>query len=125
MASREHARTIAGDVVDAYNRKDETALAALYSDDVALWSPLSEDSSGKEHVLAHIRDLFRRLPDERMTVDTMITDGETVVLELTSQGTSADKPYELVFTEILEIRKDKVTSIKTYIDPDDVEQAEA
>jgi ketosteroid isomerase-like protein len=125
MAGREHARAIAGDVVDAYNRKDETALAALYSDDVALWSSLGEVGVGKEHVLAHIRDLFRRLPDERMTVDTMITDGETIVLELTSHGTSAYKPYELVFTEILEIRNGKVTSIETYIDPDDVEQAEA
>lgn len=124
MADREAARRLVGELVDAYNRKDAAAIADLYHPDVRLWSSLGEDSQGQEQVLRHIQELFRRLPDERMYADTVVTDGETVVIEVTSRGTSSKGPYEISFTEVLEVVDGAIASIKTYIDPEEVEAVE-
>jgi steroid delta-isomerase-like uncharacterized protein len=124
MLDRDHARGLLDRLVAAYNRKDVTALATLYDEDVTLWSSLGEESSGKGAVLHHVRSLFRRLPDETMTAETVVTDGETVVAEFTSRGTSADgQPYELRFTEVFQLRDGLITEIKTYIDPEEVTSA--
>lgn len=125
MDARIEARHVVGELVAAYNRKDASALESLYAEEVSLWSTLGEDTKGKESVLAHIHHLFDRLPDEKMSVDTLVTDGETVILEVTSTGTSGGAPYTLVFTEVLEVRNGQIVSVKTYVDPDDVAVVEA
>lgn len=125
MASRDTARIIVRQIVDAYNRKDIGALEAIYAEDVTLWSSLGEDATGSDLVLGHVGDLFRRLPDEHMTADTVITDGATVVVELTSRGTGASgKPYEICFTEVFDITEGRVSGVMTYIDPEDIVAAE-
>lgn len=116
-AQREEARGVVENVVRLYNDKDLEGLSALYADDITLWSSLGAEASSKQEFLDHIRHLFDRLPDERMTADVVVTDGSTAVIELTSRGTDNGAPYEISFTEVFEIEDGLLTSVKTYIDP--------
>jgi uncharacterized protein (TIGR02246 family) len=125
MTGRDDARAILERLIVAYNEKDDAILASLYHPDVRLWSSLGESTEGREQVLQHVRDLFRRLPDERMAADTVVTDGDTVVVELTSRGSSNGSPYEIRFTEVFEIDGGLIAGIKTYIDPEDVAAVES
>ena len=118
MGSKEEARAVIERLVARYNEKDVEGLAALYADDVTVWSSLGAESATKQEFVDHIRELFHRLPDERMTADVIVTDGDTVVLELTSHGTARGAPYEITFTEVFEIVEGVLTSVKTYIDPE-------
>jgi ketosteroid isomerase-like protein len=125
MQNRETARRLVGEVVDAYNRKDLQALGKLYDPGIELWSSLGESATGRQEVMGHIAELFQRLPDEHMTAETVVADAESVVVELTSRGTSATgQPYELQFTEVFEVSDGQISSIKTYIDPRQVEAVE-
>jgi uncharacterized protein (TIGR02246 family) len=125
MTGRDDARALLDRLIVAYNEKDDATLASLYHPDIRLWSSLGESTQGREQVLHHVRDLFRRLPDERMTADTVVTDGDTVVVELTSSGRSDGAPYQIRFTEVFEIADGLIAGIKTYIDPDDVAAVES
>lgn len=118
MVQRQDARAVVEQVVRLYNDKDLEGLAALYAEDITLWSSLGGEASGKSEFLEHIRHLFDRLPDERMTADVVVTDGTTAVAELTSRGTADGEPYEISFTEVFEIENGRLTSVRTYIDPD-------
>lgn len=118
MPQREDARALVERIVRLYNDKDLDGLSALYAEDITLWSSLGAEASGKQGFLAHIQDLFDRLPDEHMTADLVVTDGSTAVLELTSRGTDDGSPYQISFTEVFEIANGLLTSVKTYIDPE-------
>lgn len=121
MDAREAAKAVVAALVEAYNSKDADALARIYADDVRLWSTLGAEVVGADAVLEHVRELFRILPDETMTADVVVGDGETVVAEFTSRGTdSRGTPYELRFTEVFEVVDGRVAAISTYVDPDDV-----
>lgn len=122
MSDRKAARQSLTRLIDAYNTKDPDALAGLYAADVVLWSSLGAETTGRDSVLAHARELFAALPDETMSADTVVTDGDTIVVEFTSTGTDAnDEPYQIEFTEVFEVVDGQFTEIRTYIDPDVVE----
>ncbi len=126
MQNRDTARRLVGEVVDAYNRKDLEVLGELYNPEIELWSSLGESATGRQEVMGHIAELFKRLPDEHMTAETVVADDDSVVVELTSRGTSATgRPYELRFTEVFEVADGLISGIKTYIDPRQVEAVEA
>lgn len=122
MGDKQQARERLRRLIDAYNSKDREALSNLYTDDISLWTSLGGSVTGKDEVLAHIDELFEKLSDERMTADTVITDGETIVVELTSTGSDVKgNPYEFQFTEVFELENGRFVRIRTYIDPDIVE----
>lgn len=124
MPSREQARRLIDRLVDAYNAHDTDALVALYDPDVTYWSALGGTKKGIEEVRAQIDELHATLPDEQMEARTVITDGEVIVVEFESTGTSpAGKPYAIEFTEVFELRDGKIGSIKVYLDPLEVEAA--
>lgn len=121
MRDKESARELLRRLVNAYNAKDRETLAELYDKEISLWSSLGEAATGRDDVLSHVGELFDALPDERMRANTVITDGDTIVVEFTSTGTNAsNEPYELRFTEVFELKAGKFSEIRTYIDPDDV-----
>lgn len=121
MRDKESARELLRQLVDAYNAKDRETLAELYDEKISLWSSLGEAATGRDEVLSHVGELFDALPDEKMRADTVITDGDTIVVEFTSTGTDASgESYELRFTEVFELKGGKFSEIRTYIDPDDV-----
>lgn len=117
------ARAVVARLTDAYNRKDEEALAALYHPHLTYWSSLSGTLEGKEAVLAHLRELFERLPDEQMRAVNVVTDGETAVVEFESTGT-AGRPYRIGFTEVMSFSDGLVSAIAVYLDPEEVTSAQ-
>lgn len=121
MSNRDNAKNLIRQMVAAYNAKDAAAIAPLYADDVRLWSAIGPDVRGKTAALAHLQELFTTLPDEEMELETIVSDGETVVIEVTSRGTGPDGDlYEISFTEVFRVEGNRVGEIRTYIDPDDV-----
>ncbi len=119
--SRRSARDVVTRIVEAYNSKDADALAALYQPDARYWSALDDWQEGITAIRSHIEDLHRKLPDEQMSIDAVMTDGDVVVAEFTSAGTSpASLPYRISFTEVIELRDGKIASVKVYLDPDEV-----
>ena len=75
-------------------------------------------------IKAHIEELHSTLPDEQMEALAVVTDGDTVVVEFRSSGTApTGKPYRLDFTEVMELRDGKISMVKVYLDPDEVERA--
>lgn len=120
-ASRNSAREIVTRIVEAYNAKDANALADLYHADARYWSALGDWQEGLPVIRSHIKDLHRRLPDEQMSIDAIMTDGDVIVAEFTSSGTApAGKPYQISFTEVIELRDGKIASVMVYLDPDEV-----
>lgn len=121
MTGRAEAKNLIMRMVTAYNRKDTDAVSAIYADDIRLWSAIGPDVRGKSAAVAHLRELFAALPDEHMTLDTIVSDGDTVVIEVTSRGTDPQgASYEIAFTEVFRVSDHRVREIRTYIDPDDV-----
>ena len=121
MGSKEAARQLIGQIVAAYNLRDTDSLVGFYQPDITYWSALGGLQEGVEAVRQHIDHLHETLPDERMRAETVITDGELIVVEFESTGTNpAGKRYSIEFTEVFELRDGKVASIKTYLDPEEV-----
>lgn len=124
--SRESAREIVARIVEAYNAKDADGLAALYHPDARYWSPLGDWQDGLPAIKAHIEELHRTLPDEQMEPLAVMTDGHTVVVEFRSSGTApSGKPYQIEFTEVIELDEGKISTVKVYLDPDEVERVMA
>jgi len=122
-ASRRSAREIVTRIVEAYNAKDADALAELYLPDARYWSALGDWQEGIAAIRSHIEDLHRRLPDEQMTIDAVMTDGEAIVAEFTSAGTApSGLPYQISFTEVIELRNGKIASVMVYLDPEEIDR---
>jgi uncharacterized protein (TIGR02246 family) len=121
--AREAVRSVVAELVRAYNAKNRKAIAALYHEDARYWSALGDWQDGLSEILSHIEDLHRKLPDEKMEVKALATDGESVVVEFASTGTApSGAPYELEFTEVIELVEGKIRTVKVYLDPAEVEQ---
>ena len=122
-ASRRSAREIVTQIVEAYNAKDVDALADLYQPDARYWSALGDWQEGLTAIRSHIEDLHRRLPDEQMTIDAVMTDGAAIVAEFTSAGTApSGLPYKFSFTEVIELRDGKIASVMVYLDPEEIDR---
>lgn len=119
--TRRSARAIVNRIVEAYNAKDANALADLYHPEARYWSALDGWQEGLPVIRSHIEDLHQRLPDEQMSVDAIMTDGDVVVVEFTSSGTAPNgEPYRISFAEVIELRNGKIASVMVYLDPDEI-----
>lgn len=121
-AQRDPARQLVRRLVEAYNAKDAQGITDLYHPDARYWSALGDWQEGLPAIKAHLEELHRTLPDEQMEPLAVITDGATVVVEFRSSGTApSGRPYEIEFTEVIELRDGKIATVKVYLDPDEVE----
>ncbi len=124
MGSKDDARLLVDQMVAAYNGRDIDALVGLYQPGITYWSAIDGLQEGVDAVREHLDHLHETLPDEQMLAQTVITDGELVVVEFESTGTNpAGKAYTIEFTEVFEVDDGKVASIKVYLDPEEVEKA--
>ena len=118
---RTAARTLVQELVERYNAKDVDGLIALYHSNAAYWSPLGDWQRGVDHIRTQLEELHRTLPDEQMAILSLMTDGETAVVEFASTGTApSGKPYRIEFTEVLDIRDGKIERVRVYLDPEEV-----
>jgi len=124
MGSKDAARLLVDQIVAAYNSRDIDALVALYRPEITYWSAIDGLQEGVDAVREHLDHLHETLPDEQMRAQTVITDGELVVVEFESTGTNpAGNPYAIEFTEVFELDDGKIASINVYLDPEEVERA--
>lgn len=121
-ASREESRAIVERIVAAYNAKDADALAALYHPDARYWSALGDWQEGLPAIRGHIEELHRTLPDEQMETLSLIGGPDLAVAEFRSTGTApSGEPYMIEFTEVIELRDGRISQVKVYLDPEEVQ----
>ena len=121
MTTGASAGRLVDQLVSAYNSRTTNVLLDLYHPDVTYWSVVDGTCEGRQAVIDHIEHLHTLLPDEQMRAKTVTADDKVIVVEFESTGTGADRrAYLIEFTEVFEIADGKVTSIKVYLDPDDV-----
>lgn len=74
----------------AFEREDVAALAACYTDDCEVISPIFHTLRGRLEVEGSFRDLFRALSERKIHVDDIIVDSvevERALLVVTAQST--------------------------------------
>lgn len=89
--TRDDIQTFVNKLMELYERADERALTACYTDDATVDSPMLGRRSGVEQIQGSFHDLFRVLANWRITVDNTVIDavnGRAVVL-VTAQATHA------------------------------------
>jgi len=117
-------RDLIARLIDAYNRKNERDLGTLYHPEISYWSSLGGEHHGKAAMLDHVRTLFRELPDELIRALTIVTDGETTVVEFESTARApGGGSYTIGFTEVIEVKAGLLAGVKVYLDPDEVAAA--
>jgi steroid delta-isomerase-like uncharacterized protein len=74
--------------VEAFNRKDARAFAALYAVDAIVIDPLySQPLKGRDAIEQDIEEVLRAFPDARFTLGAVLEAGETAALEYNLRGT--------------------------------------
>jgi steroid delta-isomerase-like uncharacterized protein len=76
------------EIVDAFNRHDADAFAALYAHDATAHDPqYAEPLGGREAIKKDIEDFFTALPDVRAKVLSSVAGGDTIAFEVEVIGT--------------------------------------
>ena len=74
--------------LDAMNRRDAPAVAALYHEDAVVWQlPAGEPLVGRQAELAALLAFFQAFPDNSTHREALFEAGAWVVLEWCSEGT--------------------------------------
>lgn len=74
--------------IEAFNRHDADAFAALYADNATAIDPQYERPlQGKEQIRKDIADFFVAFPDARATVEALVTQGDRAAFEVEVTGT--------------------------------------
>ncbi len=121
MNGKAAVRDLVQRIVEHYNAKDVESLIALYHEDAAYWSPLGDWQRGVGHIRSHLAELHRTLPDEQMSIVSLMADDECAVAEFASTGTApSGESYRIEFTEVIDVRDGKIERVKVYLDPSDV-----
>jgi steroid delta-isomerase-like uncharacterized protein len=89
VTSAEDIRALFARVGDAYQRLDPVALAANYTEDCVVESPIGGVVEGPAGVERIARITFEAFPDFRVEVDEVLNVGDRVVLTLTIHGTDS------------------------------------
>ena len=63
--------------IDAFNRRDARAAAALYHDDAVNWQiPASEPTIGRQALLDELLAFFQAFPDNYTHLESLFEEGE-------------------------------------------------
>jgi len=74
--------------VEAFNRHDADAFAALYADDAVAPDPqYAEPWLGREASRKDVADFFAAFPDVQARADNFLVDGDTIAFEVEINGT--------------------------------------
>ncbi|HEU4513245.1 MAG TPA: ester cyclase [Nocardioidaceae bacterium] len=122
--------TLVRSLFDAWNNRDFDAVAR----DVDANCTIVDMGSGRtvqgpDGFVAFNTALFEAMPDAQFTLDHLTAQGETVVVEYTGRGThtgdlvlpagtvpATGRSITVHVCEIDEIRNDKITSARVYVD---------
>src|SRR5690348_9437894 len=77
---RDEALALSRRVIDAANRRDVSALAALYADTAVLVSPVFKRVVGRDAIAATWATLLSKFPDLDFETSDILVDGDRVAL---------------------------------------------
>ncbi|MBF6047029.1 DUF4440 domain-containing protein [Streptomyces sp. NRRL B-1677] len=119
------AEKLAHEWLSAYNDQDFDRFGTLYTDDVTYTiSAYQFAFHGRDAFVGHIREYAAAVPDRKLAIKRIITDGDTLALETDFTGTSsgavpalppAGEPVNARFCTILELRDGKIASQADYV----------
>lgn len=113
-------KSIVRALVDASNAKSVDRLVALYHPDGLRWSPFERGGLvGHAAIGDSIRRHFEAHPDEETTIDLLAGDETHAVAELHSVALGPDRG-EVRFTEVYEVRDERITTCHVYVDPEEL-----
>ncbi len=82
--------------IEALNKRDGTAYAALYANDAVVHAPgLPAPLKGREAVRKHIDGVFKMIPDMQAKAVTRVIQGDSAAEEETIAGTMGGKKIEM------------------------------
>jgi ketosteroid isomerase-like protein len=111
-------------MVAAINAHDLDAFVSLYAEDVVSEVPIHPGMSfvGRENVRRNWAGIFARVPDIRATVLQSVRDGDRIWSEWEMTGnTVTDEKYLTRGVAILRLRRERIASVRFYLDNVDVE----
>jgi steroid delta-isomerase-like uncharacterized protein len=88
--STETSKRIVREHFDRFNARDIDGLAALVSEDCVNHAAIPQ-AQGRAGMRAIVEKLWRAFPDQTMTVDDVIAEGDKVVCRVTVTGTHTGK----------------------------------
>jgi steroid delta-isomerase-like uncharacterized protein len=88
--STETTKRIVREHYDRFNARDLDGLAALASEDCVNHSAIPQ-AQGRAGMRSIVEKLWRAFPDQKMTVDDIIAEGDKVVCRVTVTGTHTGK----------------------------------
>ncbi len=101
---------------EAMNSRDVDRILSTYTDDARTWVLGDGPYAGEHPVARETLALFLEAMDIRFTVLSMIAEGDTVAVELESEGSAGGRPYSNRYHNRLTIRDGRVAYLKEYFD---------
>jgi predicted SnoaL-like aldol condensation-catalyzing enzyme len=86
---------------DVINAKNLDAADDLYADEHVLYPETPEVGPGSEGMKAAFAGLFEQFPDVRVTIESMVAEGDTVAVRLTWTGTDATTGERATWPEVV------------------------
>ncbi len=122
--------TLVRSLYDGWNARDFDALADLMAPDGTItFMGSGEVLKGPEGSRTYNEMWANGFPDGRVTIDTLVADGDRVVVEFTGRGThtgtletsmgaipATGRSMTLQLCDVMEFKNGKIRSQKTYFD---------
>ena len=112
----EEAKRVALAFYEAMNSRDLDRILDMYAEDAKTWVLGTGPWAGEHAVARETLAAFLGAMEIRFTVHSMIAEGDTVAVELESEGTSGGRPYANRYHNLLTIRDGRVAYLKEYFD---------
>lgn len=112
------------DILRILVRKDFAALNHVFADDVVLeiigatGNPMAGETRGCQQVIEATRNNFALLEDQRVQVESVVAQGDTVVLVAREQGrfVTTGREYDFHWVQVYRFEKDKLIHIRELAD---------
>jgi steroid delta-isomerase-like uncharacterized protein len=129
MSEKENER-IVKEFWDAYNRKDFHAVMEYFTEDM-IFIGYSGRSFNKENFRRAFLNIISAFPDRKLSIQRLISQGNTVVVEYLWSATHkgeyreiqpTNKKVEKIYASIFDLKDNKIKIFKTYGNARSLEQ---
>jgi steroid delta-isomerase-like uncharacterized protein len=120
------AQNVHREFAEAWNRRDFTAIRSLLHPEYTFMGGDGKQMTGGPDLGVQISQMYAAaFPDAKLVVNEVFVQGDTAIAEMTGRGThkgdflghaSTNKPVEITFCNIVELRDGKVYREREYLD---------